>query len=157
MENRYKSMIIVDLMLTRKNNEKTEVLLALRKNTGYNDGKYELPGGHVEEGEDLIDAMIREAKEELNIELKRENLSIVHILHHYKADRIIFRILAKKYEENIQIGEPDKCEKLEWFDINELPNNIDIKSKNDLIEIDRGIFYDNSDFINLDWEEKNGL
>ena len=132
MENRYKSIIVVDLMLTRKNNEKTEVLLALWKNTGYNDGKYELPGGHVEEGEDLIDAMIREAKEELNINLKRENLSIVHILHHYKADRIIFRILAKEYAGNIQIGEPDKCEKLEWFDINELPNNIDIKSKNDL-------------------------
>ena len=29
MENRYKSIIVVDLMLTRKNNEKTEVLLAL--------------------------------------------------------------------------------------------------------------------------------
>ena len=84
-----------------------------------------------------------------NIELKRENLSIVHILHHYKADRIIFRILAKKYEGNIQIGEPDKCEKLEWFDINELPINIDIKSKNDLKEISQGIFYDNSDFINV--------
>ena len=150
MEDRYKSIIVVDLMLTRNNHGKIEILLALRKNTGYNDGKYELPGGHVEEGEDLIDAMIREAKEELNIELKRENLSIVHILHHYKADRIIFRILAKKHEGNIQIGEPDKCEKLEWFDINELPNNIDIKSKNDLIEIDQGIFYDNSDFINLD-------
>ena len=150
MENRYKSIIVVDLMLTRMNNRKTEVLLALRKNTGYNDGKYELPGGHVEEGEDLIDAMIREAKEELNIELKRENLSIVHILHHYKADRIIIRILAKEYAGNIQIGEPDKCEKLEWFDINELPNNIDIKSKNDLKEISQGIFYDNSDFINLD-------
>lgn len=149
MENRYKSIIVVDLMLTRRNNRKTEVLLALRKNTGYNDGKYELPGGHVEEGEDLIDAMIREAKEELNINLKRENLSIVHILHHYKADRIIFRILAKEYAGNIQIGEPDKCEKLEWFDINELPNNIDIKSKNDLKEISQGIFYDNSDFINV--------
>ena len=86
MENRYKSIIVVDLILTRRNNGKTEVLLALRKNTGYNDGKYELPGGHVEEGEDLIDAMIREAKEELNINLKRKNLSIVHILHHYKAE-----------------------------------------------------------------------
>ncbi len=50
---------------------------------------------------------------------------------------------------NIQIGESDKCEKLEWFDINELPNNIDIKSKNDLKEISQGIFYDNSDFINV--------
>ena len=41
MEDRYKSIIVVDLMLTRRNNGKTEVLLALRKNTGYNDGKYE--------------------------------------------------------------------------------------------------------------------
>ena len=39
MEERYKSMIVVDLMLTRINEKtgKKEVLLALRKNTGYND------------------------------------------------------------------------------------------------------------------------
>lgn len=56
-----------------KKNKKTgakEILLALRKNTGYRDGKYELPGGHVEEGEDLMQAMVREAKEELMIEVK---------------------------------------------------------------------------------------
>ena len=44
-------------------NGKKEILLALRKNTRYNDGEYELPGGHVDEGEDLMNAMIRETKE----------------------------------------------------------------------------------------------
>lgn len=150
MEERYKCAVVVDLMLTRENNGKNEILLALRKNTGYNDGEYELPGGHVDAGEDLIDAMIREAKEELNIILKREDLKIEHILHHYKGDRIKFLISAKKYEGTIQIGEPDKCEKIEWFDINNLPDNTGKMDVKDLKEIQRGIFYDNSNFVNLE-------
>ena len=143
-------MIVVDLMLTRENNGKNEILLALRKNTGYNDGEYELPGGHVEAKEDLLDTMIREAKEELNIELKREDLKIEHILHHYKGNRIKFIISAKKYEGTLQVGEPDKCEKIEWFDINNLPENIEQRAGKVLKEIQNGIFYDNSDFLNLD-------
>lgn len=99
MEERYRSMIVVDLMLTRDNKEngKKEILLALRKNTGYNDGEYELPGGHVDEGEDLMNAMIREAEEELKIKLKIEDLHIKHILHHYKGNRLKFIISADKY------------------------------------------------------------
>lgn len=151
MEERYKSMIVVDLMLTRKNQDtgKKEILLALRKNTGYNDGEYELPGGHVDEGEDLMNAMIREADEELKIKLRVEDLRIEHILHHYKGNRLKFIISAEKYEGNLKIGEPDKCEKLEWFDIENLPENIYKKVENVIREINNGIFYDNSDFLNL--------
>ena len=150
MEERYKSMIVVDLMLIRKNEEtgKKEVLLALRKNTGYNDGKYELPGGHVNEGEDLMNAMIREADEELKIKLKLEDLHIKHILHHYKGNRLKFIISSEKYEGNLEIGEPEKCERLEWFNIEELPENLDKRAKKVIREIENNIFYDNSDFIN---------
>ena len=98
----------------------------------------------------MIQAMIREAKEELNIGLKREDLKIMHILHHYKGNRIIFILSTKKYEGDIQIGEPDKCDKLEWFDIKSLPNNTEKMANNVLKEIQNGIFYDNSDLINLD-------
>lgn len=149
MEDRYKSMLVVDLMLTRENNGEKEVLLALRKNTGYNDGEYELPGGHVDANEDLIQAMIREAKEELNIDLNRGDLKIEHILHHYKGNRLKFIISAEKYDGELKIGEPDKCEKIEWFNINELPSNLDKKVIKVLREIKNGIFYDSSDFLNL--------
>lgn len=150
MEERYKSMIVVDLMLIRKNEKtgKKEVLLALRKNTGYNDGEYELPGGHVDEDEDLMNAMIREANEELKIKLKLEDLHIEHILHHYKGNRLKFIISSEKYEGNLEIGEPEKCEKLEWFNIEELPENLDKRTKKAIKEIENNIFYDNSDFIN---------
>jgi len=151
MEERYKSAIVVDLMLTKQNKENgnKEILLMLRKNTGYNDGIYELPGGHVDEGEDLINAMIREAEEELKIKLKYEDLKIEHLLHHYKVDRLKFIISTERYEGIPQIGEPEKCEKIEWFDINNLPQNIDKRASKVLQEIKNGIKYDNSDFINF--------
>jgi len=151
VEERHKSMIVVDLMLTRinENTGKKEVLLALRKNTGYNDGEYELPGGHVDENEDLMNAMVREAYEELGIKLKVEELKIEHILHHYKGNRLNFILTTKKYEGELKIGEPDKCEKIEWFDIENLPQNMYKRAEKVIREINSGVFYDNSDFLNL--------
>lgn len=141
MEERYCSKLVVDLMLTRNNNGEKEVLLSLRKNTGYRDGEYELPGGHVDKGEDLIQAMIREAKEELLIDIKEEDLKIVHILHHYTGDRVNFILMTDKYEGTPSIGEPEKCEKLEWFNIDNLPNNLMTKIKKSIEEINSNIFY----------------
>ena len=143
MEERYCCRLVTDLMLTRENNGKKEVLLALRKNTGYRDGEYELPGGHVEAGEDLMQAMAREAKEELLIDVKEENLKIVHILHHYTGDRINFILTSNNYEGVPSIGEPEKCEKLQWFDINNLPDNTTMKVKKSIEEINTDIFYSN--------------
>ena len=143
MQDRYSCKLVVDIMLTRKNeiNGENEVLLSLRKNTGYGDGKYELPGGHVEEGEDLKQAMVREAKEELLINIKENDLKIIHILHHYTGDRVNFILTTDVYEGIPSIGEPDKCEKLEWFNINNLPNNISMKVKKSIEDINKGIFY----------------
>lgn len=141
MEERYSSKLVTDLMLTRENNGKKEVLLALRKNTGYRDGEYELPGGHVDTGEDLMQAMVREAKEELLIDIKEADLKIAHILHHYTGDHVNFILTTNVYEGIQSIGEPDKCEKLEWFDINELPTNITNKVKKSIEEINLNIFY----------------
>lgn len=143
MEERYESKLVTDLMLTRKNGQTggIEVLLGLRKNTGYNDGEYELPGGHVDAGEDLMHAMAREAKEELNIEVKEEDLKIIHILHHYTGDRVNFILTTDLYEGTLSIGEPDKCEKIEWFSINNLPDNMMPKIRKSIDEINEGIFY----------------
>ena len=143
MEERYESKLVTDLMLTRKNGQTggIEVLLGLRKNTGYNDGEYELPGGHVDAGEDLMHAMAREANEELNIEVKEEDLKIIHILHHYTGDRVNFILTTDLYEGTLSIGEPDKCEKIEWFSINNLPDNMMPKIRKSIDEINEGIFY----------------
>lgn len=143
MSKRYQCNLVTDIMLTRENelNGDLEVLLALRKNTGYHDGEYELPGGHVDAGEDIIQAMIREAKEELLIEIEEKDLKIAHIIHHYSKDRINFILTTDSYKGIPQIGEPDQCENLEWFSINKLPSNTMPKVRIILENINNGIFY----------------
>lgn len=139
MEDRFKNGVCVDIMLIRDK----KVLLMKRKNTGSDDGRYELPGGHLESNEDLYDAMIREAKEELLIDLKREDLKIIYLMHHYTGERLNFIFSADAQKLEPKIGEPNKCEELVWIDIDNLPNETTNKVKIMLKDISEEIFYDN--------------
>lgn len=142
MEERFSCVVCADLMLLKNNGGEKLVLLTKRKNTGSNDGEYELPGGHLENNEDLFEAMIREAKEELCIELKREDLKIVHLLHHYTKNRLNFIFLAEDIDVIPKIGEPNKCDAIGWFNINKLPQNITDKVRLMINNINSGVFYD---------------
>lgn len=142
MKNRFKSVVCVDLMLVKSDGDNKRVLLAKRKNTGSNDGEYELPGGHLEDGEDLFDAMIRESKEELNIDLKREDLKIINILHHYSGGRLNFIFSAENVNTIPKIAEPDKCDELKWVNIDKLPKDTMDKVSMIINNIKSGKFYD---------------
>lgn len=61
-------------------NCKNEIIL------GYSNNEYQFPGGHVEEGENLIDAVKREIKEETGIELELNKLKPFACLQGYYKD-----------------------------------------------------------------------
>ena len=69
--------VAVHLLLVKND----RVLLLRRYNTGYEDGNYSVVAGHIEGGEDLKTAMIREAREEAGIEILRSNLEVVGVIH----------------------------------------------------------------------------
>lgn len=50
------------------------ILLQKRKGTKLWPGYYALPAGHIDQGENQYDALIREAKEELNIEINPKDI-----------------------------------------------------------------------------------
>jgi len=106
-----------------------EILLLRRFNTGYEDGKYSMIAGHVDQGETFTECIIREAKEEAGIQLKAEDLRIAHVMHRNSQttesnERIDVFFVAERWDGEIINKEPHKCDDLSWFNLNELPENI---------------------------------
>ena len=117
-----RSYVCVYLLLERDG----KILLSLRKNTGYEDGKWSLVAGHAEEGETAREAMIREAMEETNITILLEDLEFAYVMDRKSPNRqnidIFFKCL--KYEGELRNSEPHKCGGLSFFDVNNLPENM---------------------------------
>nr|WP_282557161.1 MULTISPECIES: NUDIX domain-containing protein [Providencia] len=115
----FRAYVAVYLILRRNN----EVLLLQRKNTGFDDGKWSLPAGHVEENESAMTAMIREANEEIGITLLPSDLSLVYTLHRKSGERVYIDFWFEADSSNhLPLNkEPHKCQQLSWSLITNLP------------------------------------
>lgn len=120
---RFKITPAVYLILVKNN----KILLSKRFNTGFCDGQYILPSGHLEGNETLTQTMIREIKEEIAIYLSEKSLKLVHIMHRKKSvsgeERLDFFFTAKKWRGEIKNLEPHKCGELSWYNLKHLPKN----------------------------------
>jgi len=102
-----------------------KVLLIRRFKTGWRDGEYTLPAGHVDGGESVRAELCREAKEEIGISIKPADLQFVHVMHQRdKQEYIDFYFAAKTWEGEPANCEPEKCDDLRWVPLNELPENV---------------------------------
>ncbi|TXL86337.1 methyltransferase domain-containing protein [Streptomyces sp. IB2014 016-6] len=124
---RHTEVVDVHLILRRGD----EVLLARRSGTGYGDGLLNSPAGHVEDGEDVRAAMVREASEEIGAELDPGDLRTALVMHHrgpggrprtgwfFEARWEAGRTPWEPYNR-----EPDKCSGLSWHPLSALPDDI---------------------------------
>lgn len=100
------------------------ILLARRKNTGYMPGMYSLPAGHEEENERLLDCMAREVAEETGITFASTDAALVHVMHRHEEDvRLDLFFLLKKWNGEPRIREPEKCDDMRFFPLNDLPEH----------------------------------
>jgi len=101
-----------------------QVLLMRRTGTGFFDGLYSLPGGHLEAGESIRQAACREALEELAIITEPARLETIGVIHRLSdTNRIDFFVRAMGWQGAPRLNEPDKCDHLAWFDRRSLPAN----------------------------------
>jgi len=118
---RFQLLSAVHLFLIRDG----QILLLRRFNTGYEDGNYSVPAGHLDGGEQIKAAMIREAQEEVCIKLDSQALEVVGVMHRLSNDeRIDWFLAADAWSGEIANGEPECCNDLRWFDLDALPDNI---------------------------------
>jgi 8-oxo-dGTP diphosphatase len=117
-KNRHMMAIATHLLLE---NQHREVLFLRRANTGYADGQWSVPAGHVDAGESLLESCVRETAEEVAIVLEESALRPVLVQHKRDSDgeeRIDFFFAAALPDGQTPIiAEPDKCDGLRWAPI----------------------------------------
>ncbi len=123
----------------------SKYLIARRFNTGYQDGFYQTPAGHVDEGEFPSETAIREAKEEIGIEISPADLELFHVSYRVKHDdtdnRVDFFFRVRKWKGEVINTEPNKCDDLKWVRLNELPSNMTLHVKEAFEALKKGGFY----------------
>ena len=108
-------------------NENDEILLQRRQGTKLWPGFLALPAGHIDEGENAYEAVIREAREELGIEISISNIIDTFVVNRRNKSLLpYFDVYFEidNYDGKIKISEPQKCSELIWCDINNLPEDM---------------------------------
>ncbi|MFI2363460.1 NUDIX domain-containing protein [Promicromonospora sp. NPDC019610] len=108
-----------------------QVLLQLRQGTGYRDGHWACAAaGHVEEGESVVETAVREAREELGVEVATEDVRPLTVLHRGEPggpaieQRVDFMFEVTRWTGTPSIQETDKAADLAWFLFVGLPDPV---------------------------------
>ena len=103
----------------------SRVLLMRRAGTGFFDGLYSLPGGHVEEGESVGMTAHREMAEELGVTLAPDAVALLGVVHRRSdTNRIDFFLRAAAWSGEPSIAEPERCDDLRWCAPDALPDAV---------------------------------
>jgi 8-oxo-dGTP diphosphatase len=139
---RFKLIPAIYLIVRREN----KVLLLRRANTGYQDGKYGMIAGHLDGDELATSAIVREAKEEAGITVRMTDLKFIHLLHGLSRndagqERMSLFFEVWKWQGEIKIMEPEKCDDLSWHNIDKLPDNMLPLVRNVLSDVANNSYY----------------
>lgn len=150
MKERFKTPTAVFLILTRNHKNETEILLQKRKNTGFRDGFWDTASsGHAEKNESLSQAVIRETKEEVGIDISDKYLKFAGFYYNNIDSNVYCYVYfcTSQWQGEPKISEPEKCSELKWFNIKKLPENI-IPDRKTSIEN----YFNNFYFGEIGWE-----
>jgi 8-oxo-dGTP pyrophosphatase MutT (NUDIX family) len=101
------------------------VLFGRRHNTGFEDGAWHVPAGHLEASESVVQALIREAKEEVGVTIALEDVEFAHIMHSSSSGgRAAFFFTVRQWEGTPENREPEKCSELAWVPLDALPDHM---------------------------------
>lgn len=127
MTERYKARVAVYLFVFSEN----KVLLMKRSPGKCYGGMYDVPSGHIEEGETPSAGAVRETLEETSLDVYDLTLSsVMHRVdrnlsrHCSDEDYIDFFFVSRNFWGVAEIMEHDKCTEMGFVDVDELPENI---------------------------------
>lgn len=120
MADRFVSRSAVFVALRDK---KGRILLHRRANTGFMDGRYDLPSGHVEKDEPVLASAVRELQEEAGVKIKESDLRLWHVNQFAANGEYYYNFFftVDVWQGEPKIMEPNKCDDMQFFDPGSLP------------------------------------
>ena len=118
------------LIFRRTVDGEDQVLLMLRACTGYMDGHWAVVAGHVEAGESCAAAAVREAREEVGLDVEVRHLRPVCCMHRTARDgqavneRADFFFETRLWRGEPRLLEPHRAAALAWFGLGSLPTPV---------------------------------
>ncbi|MFY0408990.1 NUDIX domain-containing protein [Solicola sp. PLA-1-18] len=115
------------VLLLREGPSGDEVLLHLRQDTGYMDGRWASLAGHVEEDESALTAACREALEEGGVVVAEDDLVPLCAVHRTQRgggpveQRVDFFFVSRRWTGEPTVREPAKNAGFRWFPLSDLP------------------------------------
>lgn len=138
-------------------NDAGGIFIMRRSNTGYMDGFYEVPSGHVDDNELPIEALIREALQECGIVIFRDDIVLAltqaYANHDGTSTYLNLFFVVEKWTGMPCIAEPEECDDAIWVDVDELPKNMIPHVRRALDCVESKIGYDE---LSLDWFKGQG-
>ena len=102
----------------------SQILLLRRFNTGFADGQYSVPAGHLDGGETVIAAAAREAMEEVGVRIEPQDIEFSGVMHRLDGEeRVDFFVRIRDWAGEPSNTEPEKCDDLRWVNVSDLPAN----------------------------------
>ena len=135
-------------------NEKGEILFQRRCGSKLWPDFLGLPAGHVDKGEDVYQALVREAREELNIDINVKDIEDTFVVNRINKNLKPYYdiyFVIKSYKGMIKINEPNKCQGLKWLDLEDLPGDVIGFEKEALTNYKKGIKFSS---IRIDEEKE---
>jgi len=122
-----KTVLTVKVVIVK---DQDEVLLLKRSKKSKNPGKWDLPGGHLDKGETLEEAIKREVTEETGLKIKVADIigttEFSKDSKHFKNEKRGLRYLAYFKEGEVKLNKKEHQE-FEWLKIDEALNKLSRK------------------------------
>jgi len=118
------------VVLRRRGPDGDEVLLQRRAGTGYMDGWWSVLAGHVDPGESVHEAAVREAAEESGVVVAPGALRPLTALHRFERggpqveQRVDVFFEVTTWTGDPGLREPDRAAEMRWFPLAALPEDV---------------------------------
>jgi len=108
-----------------------KILLGKRLNS-HGAGAWAFPGGHLELNESIEGCAKREVFEETGLSIKNlQRATFTNDIFEEEKKHYVTLFVVSEYDSGkLQLKEPDKCEKWDWFNWNEFPEPLFLSLKN---------------------------